>query len=105
MGESQPTVEWECDRCGKRETLPNDQQPMGWCRFYFATPPRAGDKTPCAVLCNECGGDAVEFLHGGQIESLRLLEQVANSDWLPDHWKAVLRPYATFEFSITNNAE
>jgi hypothetical protein len=62
--ESEPTRVWTCDRCGKTLTLESCKQPPNWSRFYFATPVRSSEHKSLGDLCNECGGDAVDFFYG-----------------------------------------
>lgn len=73
------TTTWTCDRCGVKVVLAEREQPDTWTHWYFRTPPNASSEkeTSAGVLCNECGGLAVEFMHSKDEQAIKRAHEVA----------------------------
>lgn len=63
------TTEWTCARCGAVVVTEGVTQPANWSRFKFATPPESSESRDVGDLCNPCGGYAVVFITGGDVET------------------------------------
>jgi len=74
---SMTTTTWTCDRCGVKLVLAEREQPKDWTTWLFRTPPLGETETRVGVLCNECGGLAVEFVHSKDEKAIRQAREIA----------------------------
>lgn len=76
---SKTTTTWTCDRCGLKLVLAEREQPKDWSTWLFRTPPLGSSDTEksVGVLCNECGGLAVSFIHSDDEKAVKQAREIA----------------------------